>query len=120
MKTLVNGCAGTSTEINSGTIENYRKTVLKLIARQNEWNKVYTMHGRQNAEGSAIPLDAFARILETCDGLLRGTLRGIPVTPNGLIYGGKTGRLTTAGAPGREQRIGDLSYDPNLILNAQD
>jgi hypothetical protein len=73
------------------------------------------------ADGTLLPHDLFARILETCDGLLKGTLRGIPVPPsNGQIYGGKSGRLTTAGVLGREQTIGNLMYDPNLILNAQD
>jgi glyoxylase-like metal-dependent hydrolase (beta-lactamase superfamily II) len=122
MKTLISGCAGVSTQISFTTIEDYRQqTVLKLIARQKEWNKVYSLHGPMVAEGTAIPPEVFEKLLATCDGLLRGTIKGVPTAAAGnQIYGGKPGQMTTAGVLGREQSIGNLMYDPSKILNAQD
>jgi glyoxylase-like metal-dependent hydrolase (beta-lactamase superfamily II) len=121
MKTLLSGCGGASTQVGETTIENYRTAILRLVARQKEWDRIYTMHGPEEPEGSAVPVEVFERIVETCDALLRGKLRGVPVPPStNQIYGGKGNYATTIGVPGRQQKLGNLTYLPDRILNAQE
>jgi glyoxylase-like metal-dependent hydrolase (beta-lactamase superfamily II) len=120
-RTLISGdCAGISTQVNVGTIEDYRKSVLKLIARRADFDRIFISHGPQIPQGTPAPLDLFDKILATCDALLKGTLRGVPVPPStDKIYGGTSAYVATSMVLGREQSYGNIRYNPELVLNAQ-
>jgi hydroxyacylglutathione hydrolase len=131
-KILIGGdCAGGG--LNDYTVENYRTTILKYIARESEYTSIYSSHGRGD---TSLPLYWFKSMLEVCDGVLTGKIVGIPQSQTTYqVYGGKGVRWSTRGVarpsigaldsrflPAQNEkngRVADLSYDPELILNFQ-
>lgn len=81
MKLLITGdAANNNTMIFDSTIEDYRKTLIKLKSFEKNWDTIYISHGVLESKA---PITLIDDLIAICDGIMDGTIKGVSVVANG-------------------------------------